>query len=145
MLSFLYFPVTCNPSRAVTLPDIGVPQCIGVPHRYTYPCHQTPTTDEKLQVSGPLSNEHGTHKTVKARFWPWLSGRLLSNRMGVLLHSEVVRTTPGSDIIRTSMYNTYSGSLKITSHLDHIGHCERSSGTDWSNRWTYRVFIIHIC
>ena len=25
MLSSLYFPVTCNPSRAVTLPNIGVP------------------------------------------------------------------------------------------------------------------------
>ena len=31
------FPVTCNPSRAVTLPNIGVPHYIGVPHRVTYP------------------------------------------------------------------------------------------------------------
>jgi len=23
----------------------------------------------------PLSREHGTHKTVKARCWPWLSGK----------------------------------------------------------------------
>ena len=33
----LYFPITCNPSRAVTLPNIGVPHYIGVPHRVTYP------------------------------------------------------------------------------------------------------------
>ena len=33
----LYFPVTCNPTRAVTLPNIGVPLYIGVPHRVTYP------------------------------------------------------------------------------------------------------------
>ena len=30
------FPVTCSP-LSVTLPDIGVPQYIGVPHRVTYP------------------------------------------------------------------------------------------------------------
>jgi len=33
----LYFPVTCNPTRAVTLPNIGVPLYIGVPRRVTYP------------------------------------------------------------------------------------------------------------
>jgi len=35
----VYSPVTCNPARAVTLPNIGVPQCMGVPHRLTaVPC-----------------------------------------------------------------------------------------------------------
>jgi hypothetical protein len=24
---------------------------------------------------GPLSSEHGTYKTAKAAFWPWLSGK----------------------------------------------------------------------
>ena len=37
MLVSLYFPVTCNPSRAVTSPNNGVPQYIGVPHRVAYP------------------------------------------------------------------------------------------------------------
>jgi len=32
----LHCPVTCNPSRAVTLPNIGVPHYIGVPHRVTF-------------------------------------------------------------------------------------------------------------
>ena len=35
--SILYFAVTCNPTRAVTLPAIGVPLYIGVPHRVFYP------------------------------------------------------------------------------------------------------------
>ena len=34
-----YFPVTCNPSRAVTLPNIGVPHYIGVPHPVTSPSY----------------------------------------------------------------------------------------------------------
>ena len=38
MLLSLYFAVTCNPSRAVTLPNIGVPYYIGAPPRITYPC-----------------------------------------------------------------------------------------------------------
>ena len=37
MVLSLHFPVTCNSSRAVTLPKIGVPQYIGDPHRVTYP------------------------------------------------------------------------------------------------------------
>ena len=38
MLLSLYFPVTCNPSGAVKLPNIGVPQYIEVPHRVAFPC-----------------------------------------------------------------------------------------------------------
>ena len=32
----LYFPGTCKPYSAVTLPDIGIPHYIGVSHRVTY-------------------------------------------------------------------------------------------------------------
>ena len=28
--------------------------------------------------------------------------------------------------------------------LHHISHCKIVCGTQWSNRWTYRVFIMHI-
>jgi hypothetical protein len=47
------------------------------------------------------------------------------------------------DFIRTGIYDEYSGLMKITTHLDHISHCKTVSGTNWSNRWTYRVFIIN--
>ena len=47
------------------------------------------------------------------------------------------------DFIRTSICDKYSGSMKITTRLDHTSHCKTASGTNWSNRWTYRVFIIN--
>ena len=42
------------------------------------------------------------------------------------------------NFIRTSIYDKYSGSMKITTHLDPISHCKTLSHTNWSNRWTYR-------
>ena len=33
--------------------------------------------------------------------------------------------------------------MKITTHLDQTGHCKTASGTNWSNRWTHRAFIIN--
>ena len=34
-------------------------------------------------------------------------------------------------------------STKSTTHLDHTSHCKTTTGTNWSNRWTNRVFIIN--
>ena len=34
--------------------------------------------------------------------------------------------------------------MKITTRLDHTSHCKTASGPHWSNRWTYRVFVINI-
>jgi len=51
---------------------------------------------------------------------------------------------PVSDFIRTSIYGKYSASMKITARLDHVSHCKTSSGTSWSNGWSYRVFIIKL-
>ena len=36
-------------------------------------------------------------------------------------------------LIRTSIYDKHSGSIKITAHLDHISHYKTSSGTDRSD------------
>ena len=36
-----------------------------------------------------------------------------------------------------------SQSMKIATRLDHISYCRTASSTNWSNRWTYRVFIIN--
>ena len=48
---------------------------------------------------------------------------------------------PRGNFIRTSIHDKFSGSIKITTHLDHISHCKTACGTNWLNRWTYRVFI----
>ena len=69
-----------------------------------------------------------------------LGFRGLGNRLACLLEE-----VPGAirDFIWTSIPDNYSGLLKITTHLDHIGHCNKASGTNWSNRWTYREIIIN--
>ena len=46
-------------------------------------------------------------------------------------------------LIRTSFDAKYSGSMKITTHLDHISHGKIAPGTNWLNRWTYQVFIVN--
>ena len=33
--------------------------------------------------------------------------------------------------------------LKITTCLDHFSHCKTVSGTNWLNRWTYRVLVMY--
>ena len=45
------------------------------PHPAPYTLHPTPYVDHNLLV--PLSSEYGTCKTVKARFWWWLSFKIL--------------------------------------------------------------------
>ena len=40
----------------------------------------------------------------------------------------------GDDMIRTSIYDKYSGSTEITTHPDHISRCKRAPGTNWPNR-----------
>ena len=42
---------------------------------------------------------------------------------------------------RVFRLNTWA--QRITTHLDHISHCKTTFGMNWSNRWTYRVFIIN--
>jgi len=63
MLSFLYFPVTCDTSKAVTLPNIGLPHYIGVPHRVTYP------RSSMLPSVLAVANVEGVHnRTTQALF-----------------------------------------------------------------------------
>ena len=41
------------------------------------------------------------------------------------------------DFIRPSIFDKYSGSMKVTAHLDHVSRCKTASGTTWSDRWTH--------
>jgi len=71
MLLSLYFPVTCNPTRAVTLPNIGVPLYIGVPHRVTYP--YSPMLPSVLAVANAEGVHNRTTQTLfEPDWWPLL-------------------------------------------------------------------------
>ena len=59
------------------------------------------------------------------------------------LHPAPQAVSSSTDLIRASVYATYSGSMTFTTHLDHISHCEIASSTNWLNRWTYRLFMIN--
>jgi hypothetical protein len=42
-----------------------------------------------------------------------------------------------------SIYDKYSGSMKITTRLNHMSHCKTASGKNRPNDWTYRVCIVN--
>jgi len=44
------------------------------------------------QLAVPVSSECGTHKTVKARLWPWFQVEVLKTFKSFLLGSEAVGT-----------------------------------------------------
>ena len=44
-------------------------------------------------------------------------------------------------LIQTTIHDKYSGSIKIATHLDHSRYRKTPSGTNWSNRWTYRFTV----
>ena len=41
------------------------------------------------------------------------------------------RRTPLHDFIRMSIYDKYSSSMKVITHLDYTSHCEWASGINW--------------
>ena len=108
-------------------------------------------------VHDPLPSEYGTYTTVQARFRPCLPGRSsdflwLFPILACAGPIAGARPQNGSqtpqagafhDLIRTSIYEKYLSLMQITTHLDHITHCKTAFGTNWSNRRTYRVFIIN--
>ena len=47
------------------------------------------------------------------------------------------------NLVRAIISYKHSGSMKTTTHLDRMSHCKSASGTNWSNRWSSRVFIIN--
>ena len=63
--------------------------------------------------------------------------------IGIVLNRRTTSLQPARDFIRTSMYDAYSGLIKINVRLEHTSHGRSAPGTTWSNGWTYRVFIIN--
>ena len=51
----------------------------------------------------------------------------LASRL-IMAKDERPQGTLPTNFIRTSIYDKYSGSMKFTTHLDHVSHCETASG-----------------
>ena len=69
------------PARPVEEGEAGVEREVDVPgegmRRNLPPEGQESRPLERAgrRSHAPLSSQYGTHKTVEARFWPWLSGK----------------------------------------------------------------------
>ena len=58
-------------SQLMRIKDMGLSLTICIDQVHPKPCSE----DDIVGDQGPLPSEYGTYKTVKARFWPWLSGQ----------------------------------------------------------------------
>ena len=68
----------------------------------------------------------------------WHPGLFVYSASGFIRSFDIrVSTSAVSNPWRTSMHDKYSGSMKITTHLDHISHCKIASGQKGSNAWKY--------
>jgi len=84
-----------------------------------------------------LSSEFGTHKTVRTRFWPWLSSQLLRNLLScsllarerqVFLESQPKQALP--ELVCTSLY--HHAALEETRNVlkIQVQNLDFSSGTN---------------
>ena len=92
-----------------------------------------------------VSNQSGTSSNLSDS---GISVSLTHYTCNLMVKVMVKRTTaapptPLADVNRRSICDEYSGSTKISTHLDHISHREIACGTHQSKRWTYRVFVIN--
>ena len=73
---------------------------------------------------------------------PWGRARLLLfTKSSIYTTISVLHTLKTTDFIRTGIYDQYSGSMKISPHLEHTSRCQTAPGTDWSDRWTWQLLI----
>ena len=91
-------------------------------------------------VKLPISSQLGTNQPGKAKFCLWLESSQVRKSLNP---SRLFPAHTAATLIRASVYDKYSGSMKVTTRLTHTHHYQPAYDTTWSNRWTYRVFIIN--
>ena len=79
----------------------------------------------------------------ESEYWMAPTRDAILESVGLTVVQYRVLTT--LNFILASMYDKYYGSMKFTTHLDRISQRKTAPGTNWLNRWTYRLFIINIC
>jgi len=103
--------------RMATTPEISLPL-----HPTPYALRPTPCT---LHPTAPISESKQTVPTP----YRDVKRTLPDEEHRVLLRLDRVHLPNPRNLIRTSVYDKYSGSRKITAHIDHICHCKKASGT----------------
>ena len=94
--------------------------------------HFTPTREMRRYVRALTARNH-----PEGRYCPMKRHALVHgvdrHQLVPQRHLAACFRGPAPAFARTSIYDKYSRSMKITTHLDYISRCKTTSGT---NRWT---------
>ena len=92
----------------------------------------------KTQTQHPEAQSHvpGWSKRGCSGQWSPSSPRPSADRLSAPPQPQLTNLT------RTIIYDRYSGSMIMTSHLDHVSHCTAALRTNWSNRRAIREIVI---
>ena len=120
-------------------------------YRRTPPCPYGVACHRGYWLSNSCRRSHGLSHPEFLK--PWIIKFLSSTRVYPYeqIHKWIIGSMPRKHAkkslghVKVPWAHCYvTKQMKIITHLDHISHSKTASGTNLSNRWTYRAFITNI-